>query len=108
MQWMVRWAAMLLSRYRTGEDNRTAYERQKGKPCDLEVVPFGESVWYRTLDDSVGRKRALESKWKEGIWLGHHRCSSEVLIGTSTGVVKAWTVRRNSKTRDGTPVSSKV
>ena len=28
------------------------------------------------------------------MWLGHHRCTSEVLIGTSNGVVKAWTVRR--------------
>ena len=36
----------------------------------------------------------MESKWSEGVWLGHHRCSSEVLIGTRTGVVKAWTVRR--------------
>ncbi len=62
MQWLARWAAMLLSRFRVGDDHLTAYERQKGKSCDLEVLPFGETVWYRTLGDSVRRKRALESK----------------------------------------------
>ena len=54
MQWLVRWAAMLLSRYRVGEDSKTPYERQKGKACDLEVVLFGE-MWFRTLSESVGK-----------------------------------------------------
>ena len=44
MQWLVRWAAMRLSRYRVGPDARTPYERQKGKACDLEIVPFGETM----------------------------------------------------------------
>ena len=44
MQWAVRWAAMLLSRFKLGEDGKTAYERQKGKKCNLEVLPFGERV----------------------------------------------------------------
>ena len=94
MQWLVRWAAMLLSRYRVGRDSQTPYERQKGKACDLEVVPFGETVWFKTLSESVGRKKAMESKWREGVWLGHSRNTSEALIGTRERVVRAWTVRR--------------
>ena len=30
------------------------------------------------------------------MWLGHARNSSEVLIGTLTGVVRAWAVRRRT------------
>ena len=36
MQWLVGWAAMLLSKYRMDEDSKTPYERQKGKVCDLD------------------------------------------------------------------------
>ena len=77
MQWMMRWAAMLLSRYRIGDYNKTPYERQKGKVCDMEVLPFGEAMWFRTLTDSVGRKRARELKWQEVVWLGQSRNTSE-------------------------------
>ena len=49
MQWLVRWSAMLYSRYKTGADGKTAYQRQKGKPCRMEVIPFGEMVMYKKL-----------------------------------------------------------
>ena len=45
MQWMARWAAMAISRFRVGKDGNTAYERQRGKRCNEGVVPFGEKVW---------------------------------------------------------------
>ena len=34
-QWMPRWAAMALSRFNVGKDRRTAYERQRGKRCQI-------------------------------------------------------------------------
>ena len=93
LQWLVRWVAMLHSRYRRGTDGKTAYERQRGRKCSLEVIPFGEFVHYRKLgtDD---RKNKLESAWAEGIWLGHARGSSEALIGAADGVVRARAVKR--------------
>ena len=97
MQWLVRWAAMLLSRFKVGGDGQTAYQRQTGKRCVTEVVPFAETVWYRELHASGDRKRSLNTRWKEGIWLGHARNSSEVLIGTQHGVTRAWAVRRRPK-----------
>ena len=37
---------------------------------------------------------AMESKWEEGLWLGHARSSNEVLVGSKDGIVKAYAVRR--------------
>ena len=94
MHWLIRWAAMTLSRFRVGPDGRTAYQRQTGKRCTTDVVPFGETVWYRELHASSAKKRSLATRWKTGVWLGHTRNSSEVFIGTLSGVVRAWAVRR--------------
>ena len=94
MKWMARWAAMMLSRFRISTDDKTAYEKQTGRRCQLEVVPFAEKVWFRRLSSSDRKKAAMSSRWEEGIWLGHCRGSNEIWIGTTSGAVKAWTVRR--------------
>ena len=57
IQWLARWSAMILSRFKAGKDHRTAHERQKGKACRMEVVPFGEKVWFRQMDHEDGKKR---------------------------------------------------
>ena len=94
LQWLIRWAAMAYSRYKVGEDGRTAYERQKGRRCNLEVVPFGELVRYKQLGETSAERKSLDTTWFEGVWLGHARGSSEALVGTAEGVVRAWTIRR--------------
>ena len=94
MHWMVRWAAMLLSHFRVGEDRQTAFQRQMGKRCISDVIPFKETVWYRELHATGERKRSIATRWKIGVWLRHARNSSEVLIGNLHGVVRAWAVRR--------------
>ena len=94
MRWLVRWAAMVLSRYHVGKDKKTAYERQTGKTCKNDVVPFGERVWFRQLRDHSDKKASMDTRWSEGVWRGHNRGSNESLIGTPKGVVKAWAVRR--------------
>ncbi len=94
MQCLVGWAAMLYSRYKTGADGNTAYQRQKGKPCRVEVVPFGEKVMYNKLKETGQKKSILDSNGEEGLWLGQVRTSTEHLIGTPGGVVRAWSVRR--------------
>ena len=67
IQWMIRWAAMMTSRYLVGTDGRTSYERRKGRRCDLEVVPCGEAVWYKNVREGKERKDKLESEWEEGV-----------------------------------------
>ena len=36
----------------------------------------------------------MESKWEEGLWLGHSRSSNEVFVGKKDGILKAWAIRR--------------
>ena len=57
----------------------------------MEVIPFGETVMYKKLKK---KKNILDTDWEQGLWLGHARTSTEILIGTSEGVVRAWAVRR--------------
>ena len=95
--WMIRWAAMLCSRYLVGKDGRTPYERRRGRKCKMPVICFGEKVWYKELRETKERKDKFESEWAEGIWLGHSRASNEMLIGTREGVVRAYAVKRQDE-----------
>ena len=76
MPWLIRWAAMAVSRFKTGLDGRTPYERQKGKPCDVPVVPSGETILYRLPEVAHDRHQALEERWEKGVWLGHARSTN--------------------------------
>ena len=57
-------------------------QRQKGRKCKIEVVPIGESAWYKMLKESGEKKAMLESDWENGVCLGHSRISNEFLVGT--------------------------
>ena len=96
-EWMVRWAAMLCSRYLRGKDGLTAYERRRGRPCHVPVVGFGEKVWYKELRVGKERRDKFESEWREGIWLGHSRESNEAIVGTKVGAVRAYAVKRQDE-----------
>ena len=94
MSWLIRWAAMCVSRYQVGKDGKTPYQRQRGRNCDVGVVPFGEMVLYRVPAVARDRHQALEERWAKGVWLGHARNTPEILVGTTDGVVKAYAIRR--------------
>jgi hypothetical protein len=91
--WMVRWAAMLISRYSSGKDGLTPYERRRGKACRTPSFKFGEYVWFRQLGKDSNK--GLDTAWQQGIWLGHARTSNEHLIGTTEGVLRAHSVKRH-------------
>ena len=87
---------MMISRFSVGRDGRTAYERRKGRKCHIHVMPFGELVWYKEIRRQKARDDKFNSYWMKGIWLGHSRSNNEVLIGTESGVVRAYAVKRLS------------
>ena len=55
--WMVRWAAMMVSRFLVGKDGLTAYERRRDRKCRIPVVAFGEKVWYKEI-------RSAPTSWR--------------------------------------------
>ena len=91
-----RWGTMVIGRpsYQQGTDGRTAFQRQIGRQCKNEVVPFGEKVMYKESMKSGERKRAIESKWQFSIWLGHAPASNGCVVGTESGEVRAYTFKR--------------
>jgi hypothetical protein len=97
VEWMVRWAAMVVSRYLVGKDGRTAYERRKGRLCRMVCIPFGETVWYREVRKNKEQVGKLETEMHEGIWLGHASQTNEVLIGTPEGVIRVYDVKRKEE-----------
>ena len=62
--WMVRWAAMNISRYQVGTDGMTAFERRRGRKCNIPVLCFGEKVWYKKRDRPKDQQKS-EPKWEK-------------------------------------------
>ena len=56
------------------------------------MVKFGEVVWYKPLGKPIGAN--MDTRWRRGVWLGHTRSSTEHLLGTADGVVKAYSIKR--------------
>ena len=65
------------------EKRATGFERVHGRSYEGAVVPFGEVILARQLDDlSAGTHRfsKWESRWQFGLWLGKSETSDEHLI----------------------------
>ena len=58
------------------------------------MVPIGEQIWYKKLGDGNDRRNKAETEWFTGVWLGPANSSSETLIGTTKGVVRASAIKR--------------
>jgi hypothetical protein len=58
---MVRWAAMMKSRYMIGKNGKTMYERRRGHQCKILAVPFAETVWYKQVRETKERKDKCSS-----------------------------------------------
>ena len=56
--WIIRWAAMNISRFQVGTDGMTPYERRRGKRCKIPVVCFGEKIWYKKRDKPKDRNKS--------------------------------------------------
>ena len=99
-QWIVRWAAMSVSRYMVGKDGRTAYERRRGRRCNVPSVPLGEIVSHKQIREHKEAKNKFDPELHEGVWLGHVRMTNETIIGTKEGVVRAYaTIRKEEGAR---------
>ena len=85
MPWLIRWSAMAVSRFKPGKDERTPYERQTARSCDIEVAPFGETIICRVPEVARDTHQAPEERWAKCVWLGHARSISATLVATDHG-----------------------
>ena len=60
------------------------------------MILIGETVWHKELGDGGARRNKAATEWFKGVWLGPNLRSTETLIGTDKGVVKAYTTERLS------------
>ena len=88
--WIARWAAICYSRFHVEQDGKTAWERLRRRSCNVPVVPIGETVWYKEWGDGGDRTNTAETEWFRGVWLGPNLRSTETLVGTTKGVVRAY------------------
>ena len=92
-EWMVEWAATMLTRFVIRGGGKTSYERIGGRTRDnLPMAIFGERVCYLPLKTNRREKSKLE-RMREGIWLGMRMRTNKALLSTLAGVVKARTIR---------------
>ena len=57
MHWLVRWAAMALSRFQVGKDRNTADQRQTGNTCGTYIVPFAKMC-------GTDNTMSLDPRWR--------------------------------------------
>ena len=92
LAWLVAHCGSLLSLFgRGGElnDGHTPYQRLQGKEWRVALPPFGEVVEYRRRT-----KDKLEGRWRDGIFLGVKRTTTERIVGDETGVYVVQSIRR--------------
>ena len=90
----------MVSRYMVGKDGRTAYERRRGRRCNVPSVPLGEIVSHKQIREHKEAKNKFDPELHEGVWLGHVRMTNETIIGTKEGVVRAYaTIRKEEGAR---------
>ena len=88
--WALVYAATLYTLFhREKDDGMTAYQRLKGKPWKVPLPAWGESVEFRLR----GRGK-MESRWKEGVYVGLDCNSTEKLVGDEAGIHKVVSIRR--------------
>lgn len=51
-----------MSKYEVGADERTGYERMKGRPCFHEIVEFGDKAHHKNRKGGRWQKEKLERK----------------------------------------------
>ena len=52
LPWLIRWAAIMPSRCLVEKTGKTAYERPRGRSCNMQTLPFGENIWYKEMRET--------------------------------------------------------
>ena len=84
--WLVRHAAVLITRCSVRPTGRTSFEMMKGRRSNGKLAEFGE-VMHLKIPHTKITPGKHEDLWDEGIWLGVDLRSGENFIGTHVGIL---------------------
>ena len=98
--WLVRYCSFIRCRYAVKSNQRTAYQDAFDCQYTSPLIPFAETVLFKTPMSKARRAHGRnvitkgETAWAKGIYLGRSVTSNEYLLGTPDGTVSARSVRR--------------
>ena len=78
LSWIPRHAANVLSRYRRGDDGRTAEQRRTGRRWRKPVARFGEQIYFKPA--ALKSQSNYEEQMLPGRYIGHHTRTGAVLV----------------------------
>ena len=98
LTWIARHAAFLLTRFRIGDDGKSAYQRAVGREWRRPTVVFGEQILFKPVG-ALGKKRSspLEPRVAMGRYVGTASRNADLLVMTPTGVVKGHSLHRRAE-----------
>ena len=94
MHWMVEYASETIYRFRIVREESTARELLRGKHEIRRMAEFGECSLWLPETWASGRMEKSELKFEKGVWLGVCPRTDEAIVGTTTGIARAGTVKR--------------
>ena len=93
LAWIARHAAFLMTRFRIGEDGKSAYERTLGRPWRRPTIVFGEQVMFKPV--GLKHKRgSLDARVCMGRYVGTASRNADLLIMTSEGISRGHSLHR--------------
>jgi hypothetical protein len=93
VQWLPRFSADQVSRFKVGADGKTAEQRRTGRAWHRFSFEFGEQIMFKPVG-TKGRKNDMTQKMFKGRYVGHHSRHGSVLVMTTTGVAVASSYHR--------------
>ena len=98
LAWVARHAAFLITRFRIGEDGKTAYQRALGREWRRPTIVFGEQILFKAVGaEGHKRKSPLEPRVTMGRYVGTASRNADLLVMTPTGVVKGHSLHRRAE-----------
>ena len=98
--WLVRYCSFIRCRYAVKSNQRTAYQDAFDCQYTSPLIPFAETVLFKTPMSKARRAHGRnasskgETAWVKGIYLGRSATSNEYLLRTPDGTAPARAVRR--------------
>ena len=93
---MIEYAVELINMFITINKKLTPREALWGKHTLRRLAEFGKNVLWLAETWESGRMEKLEPKFEQGIWLGVCSRTEEAIIGSTKGIVRAGTAKRQA------------